>query len=545
MGVLIQPSGTPPEAPGSSPWKIPVNQFVRDALIPLLQHRVAEVRVITSKDELKDQENAVYVSAELTTSRQKYVAVGSWGYAGTLGVTLTISVATKDKVLWERKYENDGDFYISGAVPADDIRFAEYNKTVNAALVKSLDAGVRHLFSDRDVIAGIEKLPIAQARALGDMLNGLQTYLATFRVSEAEGVIRKQPNSNAGTVKTVGMGSIVQIIGKLPTGWLQVAREGEAIGWIHESSVAVLNVQPAAQVAQAVAPAPSKIVPSRPAPVEPAPVVAETFPSKPVAVTFPRGKPNPDDIAIIIGNANYKATAKDIPDVVPAYADAEGMKRYALQALGIKEENVIFIKDGRLTDFVATFGNDSNHKGKLFNWVKAGKSNVFIYYSGHGAPSADGSSSYLVPVDAQGSLIALSAYPLRTLYANLAKLPAISVTVVLESCFSGSSQSGTVIKNASPVFQKALQETVPPNLTVISAASGTQIASWEQDKSSGLFTKYFLLGMAGAADKKPYGNSDGKVTHEELARYLAETVSYSAQRYYGREQTAQILTGGR
>jgi hypothetical protein len=86
---------------------------------------------------------------------------------------------------------------------------------------------------------------------------------------------------------------------------------------------------------------------------------------------------------------------------------------------------------------------------------------------------------------------------------------------------------------------------VPTNLTVISAGSGNQIASWEQDKSHGLFTKYYLLGMAGAADKKPHGNGDGKVSNEELSRYLAETVSYSAQRYYGREQTVQIVNSGK
>jgi hypothetical protein len=382
-------------------------------------------------------------------------------------------------------------------------------------------------------------------------LAGLQSLFASYRISESEGVIRKKPAAKGGTVRKLALGSVVQVIGKLPTGWLQVAREGEAIGWIHEGSVTAMSVQsqPATAV---VTSAPTKPTKPSPAPVAvpPAPTFAaapapatESFPTKPVAVSFPRGKPNPDDIAVIIGNANYKATAKDIPDVIPAYADAEGMKRYATQALGIKEENVIFIKDAKLVDFVATFGTGDNHKGKLFNWVKPGQTSVFVFYSGHGAPSGDGSSSYLVPVDAQGALIELSAYPIKTLYGNLSKLPAKSVTVVLEACFSGSSQAGTVIKNASPVFQKALQEAIPPNLNVITAASGTQIASWEQDKSHGLFTKHYLLGMAGAADRKPYGDGDGKVTTEELTAYLKGTMSYMAQRYYGREQSAQFAFG--
>jgi hypothetical protein len=148
-----------------------------------------------------------------------------------------------------------------------------------------------------------------------------------------------------------------------------------------------------------------------------------------------------------------------------------------------------------------------------------------------------------VPTDAEASLIDLSGYSLKTLYANLGKLPAKSVTVVLEACFSGASQSGMLVKNASPIYQKAITEIVPANLTVISAGSGNQIASWEQDKSHGLFTKHYLLGMAGAADRKPYGNGDGKVGTEELTAYLKGTMSYMAQRYYGREQTAQVATG--
>ena len=43
-----------------------------------------------------------------------------------------------------------------------------------------------------------------------------------------------------------------------------------------------------------------------------------------------------DDIAVIIGNANYKKMGKDIPNVNPAYADAEGIKQYLMKAKGIK-----------------------------------------------------------------------------------------------------------------------------------------------------------------------------------------------------------------
>jgi hypothetical protein len=117
------------------------------------------------------------------------------------------------------------------------------------------------------------------------------------------------------------------------------------------------------------------------------------------------------------------------------------------------------------------------------------------------------------------------------------------VTVVLEACFSGASEGGSVIPNASPIYLKARQTEVPANITVIAAGGANQIASWERDKSSGLFTKYFLKGMSGEAERPPTGNGDGVVGYDELGAYLKETLTYFARRYYGRDQTARIVVG--
>lgn len=409
-----------------------------------------------------------------------------------------------------------------------------FEKNLPTIYRKSLASAFGAFLSNPDT-GNFIKTEFENAVADAGLLSALEAHVGTYRITELEGVVRLKPRTSSRAIQKYPPGSLVSVDGKLPNGWLRVTREGEPIGWIHGSSVAA----PGGRADTA----PSAARP--PAPASAAAAEGQGFPMRPVSVTFKPGKANPDDIAVIIGNANYKATARDIPDVVPAYADAESMKRYATQALGVREENVIYLKDARLADLIATFGNDTNPRGRLWNWVRPGRSQVFVYYVGHGAPSSDGASSYLVPVDAQASLIDLSSYSLKTLYGNLGKLPAKSVTVVLEACFSGATQSGLLVKNASPVFQKAQQEIVPENLTVITAGSGNQIASWEPDKSASLFTKHYLLGMAGAADRKPYGNSDGKVDNVELGRYLGETLSYSAQRHYGREQTAQIMTSTR
>jgi len=263
------------------------------------------------------------------------------------------------------------------------------------------------------------------------------------------------------------------------------------------------------------------------------------FPNKPIQIKFPSTSVKRDDIAVIIGNANYKKQGKDIPNVNPAYADAEGIKQYFMEALGIKEGNIIYLKDATAAQLLGTFGDSNSHKGQLYNWVKPQVSNVYVYYAGHGVPGGDKGNAYLVPTDADSQTIQFSGYPLSTLYSNLGKLSAKSITVILEACFSGASQAGNLFANSSPIVITAKKTMIPKNVKVISAGAVDQMASWEKDKSHGLFTKYFLKAMSGEGDK----NNDGKVSDSELKNYLGETMTYYARRYYGRDQNVQIMQG--
>ena len=263
------------------------------------------------------------------------------------------------------------------------------------------------------------------------------------------------------------------------------------------------------------------------------------FSNQPINVNFKSITKRTDDIAVIIGNANYKKQGKDIPNVNPAYADAEGIKQYFMKAKGIKEGNIIYLKDATNAQLLSVFGNEKSHKGKLFNYIKPKKSNVYIYYAGHGAPGEEG-DAYLVPTDTDSQTIQFTGYQLSTLYSNLGKLPAKSVTVILEACFSGGSQSGSLISKASPIIITPKKTMIPANVKVIAAGSERQMASWEQDSSHSLFTKYFLKAMSGEGDS----NKDGKVSDNELKEYLSDTMTYYARRYYGRDQKVQIHNGG-
>lgn len=258
-------------------------------------------------------------------------------------------------------------------------------------------------------------------------------------------------------------------------------------------------------------------------------------------LAFRPASARPDDIAVIVGNSGYDHFGRDIPAVPPAKNDAAAMRRYVTEGLGIPTANVIFLEDATSAQLAEVFGTEREHRGKLFNWVKPKRSRVFVYYAGHGAPAGDQGSPMLVPVDASASQIALSGYPLTTLYANLAKLPAENVTLVLEACFSGASAAGSLVPAASPVTLVAKQVTPPTELTVISAGGANQIASWRQDHAHGLFTEFFLRAQAGEADQPPYGNGDGKIGLDELERYLKDKVTASARRDWGRDQDVQFF----
>ena len=86
--------------------------------------------------------------------------------------------------------------------------------------------------------------------------------------------------------------------------------------------------------------------------------MSQGFPMAPVDVNFTQSAPRPNDIAVIIGNADYGKLGKDIPDVTPAYADAESFKRYALAGLGLREGNIIDLRDATSAQMERVFGSD-------------------------------------------------------------------------------------------------------------------------------------------------------------------------------------------
>ena len=116
---------------------------------------------------------------------------------------------------------------------------------------------------------------------------------------------------------------------------------------------------------------------------------------------------DPYGVAVIIGNQNYDHgndahnRGRRIPAVEFAHRDAEAFRRYVLDVLGFKPDNVILLRDATQTQMEAAFGNERSHEGKLWRYLHPRHgSAVVVFYSGHGVPGLNDRRGYLLPSDA-------------------------------------------------------------------------------------------------------------------------------------------------
>ncbi|MBT5818509.1 MAG: hypothetical protein HOI25_09240, partial [Proteobacteria bacterium] len=242
-------------------------------------------------------------------------------------------------------------------------------------------------------------------------------------------------------------------------------------------------------------------------------------------------------VAVIIGNKNYR---RNTPEVSFAHNDADAFKRHLLNQVGYREGNIIDLRDATQAELIAVFGSEKTHEGKLWSYVRSRKSDVTVFYSGHGVPGLKDRRGYLLPVDADPNLIELNGYPVDLLFENLSKIETKSMAVFLDTCFSGDSPKGMIVRATSGLTVTPRMPKNMGRMVVFTAARGDQFASWDEDAKLGLFTKHLLDALRGAADGSDYGNGDGNVTVGEVHRYLDDEMSYQARRRFNRRQNVSV-----
>ncbi len=242
---------------------------------------------------------------------------------------------------------------------------------------------------------------------------------------------------------------------------------------------------------------------------------------------------NKDAVAVLIGNKNYSET--DTVDF--AHDDVEVVKLYLEKTFGYDKDRIIVRKDALLSDFRAIFGTEDNHHGKLSGLIIDGESDVFIYYSGHGRPNPKSEQPYFLPVDCRPAEVTVNGYSLDMFYKNVSKLKVKSLTIVIDACFSGWSEKGPQVRDASatiikvkfPMFSKE-------STTLFTSAGNGELSYWYRDKKHSLFTYYFLKGLQKDADE----NKDNKITVGELKKYLDRNVPTMSNKLRNSVQRPEI-----
>ncbi|WP_419799647.1 MAG: caspase family protein [Terasakiella sp.] len=239
-----------------------------------------------------------------------------------------------------------------------------------------------------------------------------------------------------------------------------------------------------------------------------------------------------DDIAVIIGNKTYQD--KHIPDSQFSDRDAFAIRNFMEEVRHIKSENIIYFENATQAQMTTVFGNEQSYKGRVYQYVKPNVSNLFIYYSGHGFTGLTNKKRYLLPTDADISTVEINGFPLEVFTNNLFKSEAKTVTVFLDTGFSGHSHNGPLIKNASgaQILSSKPSYIKKKDVNLLIATSDNQIASKDEINHHGLFTEFLLQALYGKADV----NKDNSVTLGEAYSYLNTNMRYEARRVYMREQ---------
>ena len=242
-----------------------------------------------------------------------------------------------------------------------------------------------------------------------------------------------------------------------------------------------------------------------------------------------RGKPATNAVAIIIGIQDYRR----VPKADFANKDARVFYDYAIRGLGVRPENVKLLTDDQADDVAIL--------GALKNWLplksQKDKTDVYVFYSGHGYPSDDGASLYFLPYGVDRQFLDRTAIKQSEVISALQAVSPRSVTLFLDACYSGQSRTGeTLLADSRPILIRPKATIFPSNFTVLSASAPEQIASSSPDLKHGIFSYFLMKGMEGEADQ----DQNGAITLGEMQSYLSSSVGRKAMSL-GRIQHPQVV----
>ena len=177
---------------------------------------------------------------------------------------------------------------------------------------------------------------------------------------------------------------------------------------------------------------------------------------------------------------------------------------------------------------------------RLPELIRKDKTDVCVFFAGHGLDSKDGKDLYLLPENGLPDLLEDSAIMRNEIYDALTEAAPRSVTVFLDTCFSGGTRGDVMlVADARNILVTARDSPTPDRFTVFTASAADEISSSLPEAEHGLFSYFLMKGMEGEADY----NADKRITVGEVHTYVSDHVSRQALRL-GRVQTPQLQGDG-
>ena len=222
---------------------------------------------------------------------------------------------------------------------------------------------------------------------------------------------------------------------------------------------------------------------------------------------------NSDAIALIVGVETY---SKTVAKAIYAENDAAFFKDYAIEKLGVPSSRVQTLLNASADEP----GMLLAVKDWLLRTAKTNKSDIYIFFAGHGLASDDGRQMYLLPHDGEPRLLSDTAVSRERLFSDIAAANPRSVTVFLDTCYSGTTRGPDMLIASRPIAIRAKEQAVPEGFTVMTAAAGDQTAKPLEEAKHGMFSYFLMKGMEGDAD----ANQDNQITAGELHAYVQQNV---------------------
>lgn len=230
---------------------------------------------------------------------------------------------------------------------------------------------------------------------------------------------------------------------------------------------------------------------------------------------------------MIIANQGYT----DEKPVSTALSDGRMMKEYCHSTLGLPEDNV------RL--YVNRTGTQMRTNVEEFcDWIDANKGHKFyFFYYGHGMHSHNPKieDAYLIPVDGTSLRLEKTGVSRNWMMQQFEKANPDQLVVCLESCFSGATESDSLLayseKTSGIRLVDDVKNTFKGNIVLITASSEAQTANAYPSQRHNVFT-YEML--------KALKDNKGNVAWGDFFEAVQENTKQTAQNKLKRKQVPSI-----